>query len=65
MIEEVIIYLMVTDVIQNPSFPSLYPTNYIKSPLNIQFELKMIVGQVVSKTSPKAIVLLPKHVSSS
>ena len=65
MIEEVVIYLMMTDVIQNPSFPSICPTNCRKSPLNIKFELKMIAGKVVSKISPKAIVPLLKHFSSS
>ena len=65
MIEDVFVYLMRTDVIQNPSLPSICPTNCKKNPLNIQFELKMIVGKVVSKISPKAIILLPKHFSSS
>ena len=48
---------MMNDVIQNPRFPSICTTNYIKYPLNIKFEVKMILGQMVSKISTKAIVV--------
>ena len=40
MIKEVIIYLMRTDVIQNPSFPSIFPMNYKKISTEYQVRIK-------------------------
>ena len=65
MIEEVVVQLMRTDVIGNPTLPSICPKNYRRSPLGIQVALNMIVGKGVSKISIKAIVLSPKHHSCS
>ena len=52
MIGKIVVQLMRTDVIGNPTLPSICPKNCRISPLGIQVTLNMIVGQGSRKDQP-------------